>query len=80
MDEWGWEQLPPWLNARAELPVGPLFCILDGPTRGRPWSSAAVRIEFRRLAARERPRVPLVEQRQQLGDVVSVAAGQRDRH
>ena len=40
MDEWGWEQLRPWLNARAELPVGPLFCIIDGPTRGRPWSGA----------------------------------------
>jgi site-specific recombinase XerD len=34
------------------LPVGPLFCIIDGPTRGRPWSDAAVRAEFRRLAAR----------------------------
>ena len=22
MDEWGWEQLRPWLNARLELPVG----------------------------------------------------------
>jgi hypothetical protein len=21
--------------------VGPLFCVIDGPTRGRPWSSAA---------------------------------------
>jgi site-specific recombinase XerD len=52
MDEWGWEQLRPWLNARAELPVGPLFCIIDGPTRGRPWSGAAVRSEFRRLAVR----------------------------
>jgi site-specific recombinase XerC len=52
MDEWGWEQLRPWLNARGELPVGPLFCIIDGPTRGRPWSAAAVRAEFRRLAAR----------------------------
>jgi site-specific recombinase XerD len=52
MDDWGWEQLRPWLNARAELPVGPLFCIVDGPTRGRPWSGAAVRSEFRRLAAR----------------------------
>jgi site-specific recombinase XerD len=51
MDEWGWEQLRPWLGARAELPVGPLFCIIDGPTRGRPWSGAAVRSEFRRLAA-----------------------------
>ena len=52
MDEWGWEQLRPWLHARAELPVGPLFCIIDGPTRGRPWSGAAVRAEFRRLAVR----------------------------
>jgi hypothetical protein len=34
-----------------ELPVGPLFCIIDGPTRGRPWSGAAVRSEFRRVAA-----------------------------
>src|SRR5918994_329433 len=52
MDEWAWEQLRPWLNARPELPVGPLFCIIDGPTRGRPWSGAAVRSELRRLAAR----------------------------
>ncbi len=42
MDAWGWEHLRPWLSARAELPVGPLFCIIDGPTRGRPWSGAAV--------------------------------------
>jgi hypothetical protein len=47
----GWEQLRPWLAARVELPVGPLFCIIDGPTRGRPWSGAAVRTEFRRVAA-----------------------------
>jgi integrase len=52
MDEWGWEQLRPWLTARAELPVGPLFCVIDGPTRGRPWSDAAVRGEFRGVAAR----------------------------
>jgi site-specific recombinase XerD len=52
MDEWGWEQLRPWLSARAQLPLGPLFCIIDGPTRGRPWSGAAVHGEFRRLAAR----------------------------
>jgi site-specific recombinase XerD len=51
MDEWGWEQLRPWLSARAQLPVGPLFCIIDGPTCGRQWSGAAVRSEFRRLAA-----------------------------
>jgi site-specific recombinase XerD len=50
MDSWGWEQLTPWVTHRLELPVGPLFCVIDGPTRGRPWSSAAVRVEFRRLA------------------------------
>jgi integrase len=52
MDEWGWEQLRPWLAARAELPPGPLFCIIDGRTRGRAWSAAAVRREFRRVATR----------------------------
>jgi integrase len=51
MDAWGWEQLRPWLAARLELPVGPLFCVIDGPTRGRPWSSANARVEFRRHAA-----------------------------
>jgi site-specific recombinase XerD len=49
MDAWGWEQLTPWLAARVELPIGPLFCIIDGPTQGRSWSSAGVRVEFRRL-------------------------------
>ena len=52
MDEWGWEQLRPWLAARVVLPVGPLFCVIDGRTRGRPWAAAAVRSEFRRVAAR----------------------------
>jgi site-specific recombinase XerD len=52
MDEWAWELLRPWLTARAELPPGPLFCIIDGATRGRAWSAAAVRCELRRLAAR----------------------------
>jgi site-specific recombinase XerD len=50
MDEWAWEQLRLWLSARAQLPLGPLFCVIAGPTRGRPWSGAAVRGEFRRLA------------------------------
>jgi site-specific recombinase XerD len=52
MDEWAWEELGPWLTARAELPAGPLFCIIDGPTHGRPWSAAAVRREFRLVAAK----------------------------
>jgi len=52
MDEWGWEQLRPWLTVRVELPAGPLFCVIDGPTRGRAWSGAAVHCEFRRVAVR----------------------------
>jgi hypothetical protein len=27
MDDWGWEQLEPWLTVRVELPVGPLIVI-----------------------------------------------------
>src|SRR4051794_30035311 len=51
MDEWGWEHVQPWIDARVELPVGPLFCVINGPTRGRPWSPAAARADLRRLAA-----------------------------
>jgi integrase len=40
MDAWAWEQLAPWLDARVKLPVGPLFCVVNGATRagahGRP--------------------------------------------
>jgi integrase len=50
MDDWGWEHLRPWLDRRAALPVGRLFCIIDGPTRGRPWTPGAVRAQLRRLA------------------------------
>jgi site-specific recombinase XerC len=51
MDAWGWsDHLAPWLARRVELPVGPLFCVIDGPTRGRPWSATAVRGELRRHA------------------------------
>jgi site-specific recombinase XerD len=52
MDEWGWEHVRPWLAARVDLPIGPLFCVIDGPTRGRTWTAAAVRSELRRVAAR----------------------------
>ena len=50
MDAWGWEELQPWLELRLALPVGPLFCVLNGPTRGRHWSSAAARADLRRTA------------------------------
>ena len=51
MDRWAWEQLTPWLAIRQQLPVGGLFCVIHGPTRGRPWSPASVRTQLRRVAA-----------------------------
>jgi integrase/recombinase XerD len=51
MDDWAWQELQPWLTTRLELPVGPLFCIITGPTRGRRWSTAAARGEMRRAVA-----------------------------
>jgi site-specific recombinase XerD len=51
MDDWGWEHLNRWIARRLELPLGPLFCVIDGPTRGRPWRQAGVRSQLRRLAS-----------------------------
>jgi site-specific recombinase XerD len=50
MDRWAWEQLDPWFTIRAELPVGALFCVLRGPTRGRTCSSAGIRTQLRNAA------------------------------
>lgn len=43
MGRWAWDQLDPWLQVRVSLPVGALFCVLRGPTRGQPCSPAAIR-------------------------------------
>ncbi len=51
MDRWGWEHLDPWLELRASLPVGALFCVLRGPTSGRPCAPAGIRTELRNAAA-----------------------------
>src|SRR3954453_18474287 len=51
MDEWAREHLQRWTDLRLEFPVGPLFCVIKGPTRGRSWSPAAARAELRRTAA-----------------------------
>jgi site-specific recombinase XerD len=50
MDAWAWSAIEPWLADRVGLPVGPLFCVIDGPTRGRAWSDSAARVELRHLA------------------------------
>lgn len=52
MDDWGWEQLRPWLELRRSLPVGRLFCVINPPTQGRPWSANAVREQLHRIAAK----------------------------
>jgi site-specific recombinase XerD len=51
MDAWGWDELQAWLELRVDLPVGPLLCVVNGPTRGRAWSSAAARAQLARTAA-----------------------------
>jgi integrase len=47
IDRWGFEQLKPWLQIRSRLPIGALFCVLRGPTRGRPCSPAGIRGQLR---------------------------------
>jgi integrase/recombinase XerD len=52
MDAWACTAIAPWLADRLQLPVGPLFCVIDGPARGRAWSATAVRVELRDPALR----------------------------
>ena len=51
MDQFGFQQLAAWQAHRVLLPRGPLFCVIDGVTRGRRWSATAARDELRQLAA-----------------------------
>ncbi|MBV9336645.1 MAG: tyrosine-type recombinase/integrase [Solirubrobacterales bacterium] len=50
MDAWGWTALGPWLAERAALPVGPLFCVIAGPTVGHAWSASAARLQRHQVA------------------------------
>ena len=50
MDDWGFDHVTRWLERPVELPIGPLFSVIDGSTRGRAWSATAVPAELRRLA------------------------------
>jgi len=52
MDDWAWGQLRACLEVRVSLPIGPLFCVISGPTRGRPWSSSQARLTLHRVASR----------------------------
>ena len=50
MDAWGWTALGPRLAERAALPVGPLFCVIAGPTAGHAWSASAARLQLHQVA------------------------------
>lgn len=56
MDDWGWEQLHPWLEYRVELPVGPLFCVIREPTAGRHWAANHARAQMHQVAAKAKVR------------------------
>jgi site-specific recombinase XerD len=45
-----WGQLTSYLEIRAALPVGALFCVIHGPTAGRRWEASAARKQLRRTA------------------------------
>jgi hypothetical protein len=45
MDESGFEQFATWLPHRVSLPPGPLFCVIDGPTRGRRRAATTARAD-----------------------------------
>lgn len=49
MDPYGFSQVIPWIMERRDLPAGPLFCVVEGPTRGQPWTAAGVRQGFAKL-------------------------------
>jgi site-specific recombinase XerD len=50
MDRWAWDQLEPWLQVRAGLPVGALFCVLRRPNHGRSCSPTGIRTQLRNVA------------------------------
>lgn len=50
MDPWAWREIAPWLLERRNYPAGPLFCCVEGPTRGvRAVNQHDVNKQFRRL-------------------------------
>lgn len=52
MDRWAWEQIRSWLDERAQLPFGAVFCVITGPTAGFPMLANDVRRQFRATGAR----------------------------
>jgi site-specific recombinase XerD len=50
MDRWARSHLDLWLEVRKSLPVGRLFCVVRGPTRGRPCAPAGIREQLHQAA------------------------------
>ncbi len=42
MDDWGWAHVQSWIDLRVALPVGQLFCTVQAPSHGRPWTASAL--------------------------------------
>lgn len=51
MDQFGWEQLALWMSEREKYPIGPVFCVVQGPTAGvRAVQQTDVRSSLHRIA------------------------------
>ena len=50
MDDFGWQELRPWLEQRKTLPVGTVFPIVAGPTTGNAWCPSGARAAIRGAA------------------------------
>ena len=52
MDPLAWEQIAPWLALRAKYPDGPIFCVVEGRTKGvRAIGSSQFRAKLHETAA-----------------------------
>lgn len=51
-DAWAWAELDTWVQIRRTLPVGALFCVLSGPTAGRPVHASQIRTQLKDAAGR----------------------------
>jgi site-specific recombinase XerD len=47
----GWARPTTSASRTCRRPVGPLFCVVSGPTCGRGWSATAARTQLRETAA-----------------------------
>jgi integrase/recombinase XerD len=53
MEDWGWIELRRWLDLRASYPPGPLFCVVEGPTKGRSaLGASSFRTKLQELASK----------------------------